>query len=90
MQVGGPGAVLQDGLGFENYTVIPSNAVKGAGMLAIANTPRETIAYDVEHNARKVSSQIQEIVPAANAVGYWIDPRANTEYSLINLTLEST
>ncbi len=102
LQVGGAGAVLQDGALYENRGVVPSTVTKGAGMVAkvpigvngdsdtsFGYMSAEALITDAEYNERILSVNAIPGLQYNNVVGYSLDPRASTEYSLINLTLES-
>lgn len=102
LQTGGPGAVLQDGTLYENRGVAPSVVTKGAGMVArvpigvngdsdtsFGYYTAEALITDAEYNERVLSVNAIPGLLYNNVVGYSLDPRTSTEFSLIALTLES-
>ena len=98
-QTFGPVAILQDGTLFEFRDVSPSTAVHGAvshttvPVAAAANDeiqPTDSISVlitDVENNERLADVPVLKGLPATSVVGFSLDPRADTEYSLIQLTI---
>ena len=88
LQTGGPAAVLQDGTLFENRDVVPSIWVRGAVMAA--SSARLGQALSGDHNYKEREALIPSAVGAVatNVVGYSLDPRVDTDYSLIQLTLD--
>ena len=98
-QTFGPVAVLQDGTLFEFKDVSPSKAVHGAvshttiPLAAAANDEiqptdsTQVLITDVEGNERLADIPVLKGLPATNVVGFSLDPRADTEYSLVQLTI---
>ncbi|KKM25446.1 hypothetical protein LCGC14_1594890 [marine sediment metagenome] len=98
-QTFGPMAVLQDGTLFEFRDVSPSTAVHGAvshATIPIAASANDEIQAtenisvvitDVENNERLADIPVLRGLPATSVVGFSLDPRADTEYSLCQLTI---
>ncbi len=89
LQTGGPVAALQDGSLFENQDVVPSAWVRGA-VMAASNEYRQVSALsgDSEYNERAALIGAGAGSSATNVVGYSLDPRVDTDYSLVQVTLE--
>jgi len=98
-QTYGPVAILQDGTLFEARDVSPSKTVHGAvthatvPISAAANDeiqPTDSISVlfaDAENNERLADIPVLRGLPATSVVGFSLDPRADTEYSLCQLTI---
>ena len=92
-------AVLQDGTLFEFRDVAPSTAVHGAvshATVPIAASANDEIQAtenisivisDAENNERLADIPVLRGLPATSVVGFSLDPRADTEYSLTQLTI---
>ena len=98
-QTFGPVPVLQDGTLYEFRDVMPSTTVHGAvsnATVPIAASANDEIQAtenisivitDVENNERLADIPVLKGLPATSVVGYSLDPRADTEYSLVQLTI---
>lgn len=88
LQTGGPAVVLQDGELYENRDVIPSSRIRGAAQTAGAANVAETVVMDALGNERLIEvAAVPGTVPS-NVFGYAMDPRANTDYALVQMELE--
>jgi hypothetical protein len=98
-QTFGPVPVLQDGTLYEFRDVMPSTTVHGAvanATVPIAASANDEIQAaenisivitDAENNERLADIPVLKGLPATSVVGYSLDPRADTEYSLVQLTI---
>ncbi len=99
LQTYGAAPILQDGTLYENWPVAPSVNIRGA--ISTATSPlavgaeiadaasgmSEAIVADIGGNERKVAVRTVSGLSTNNVVGYSIDPREDTEYSLVYITL---
>ena len=88
LQVGGPVPVLQDGELYEGRDIIPSPRIRGAIQAAGAATTAESVIMDGLSNERLIEVPIPAGAVPTNVFGYVLDPRADTEYALVQLELE--
>ncbi len=98
-QTFGPMAILQDGTLYEFRDVMPSvfvhGAISNATVPIAANANDEiqaaenisVIVNDAENNERLAEIPVLKGLQATNIVGYSLDPRSDTEYSLVQLTI---
>lgn len=89
VQVAGPAAILQDGAWDENKDLVPSDQVRGAAMVASSvSQGAETRTTDVTYTDRLARSNVVPSTAVTNTIGYAIDPRADTEFGLVHLSLD--
>lgn len=99
LQTYGPAAILQNGSLYENCSVQPSEDIDGAVESAkiplatgnelsdMAFGTMDVVLPDIDGNERKVKVAVVNGISVNNSIGYSIDPRADTEYSLVYLTI---
>lgn len=101
MQTAGPAVALQEGALYENCSVGPSAKTKGAVSAAtvaiaapdlldssLAQGTSRAVCMDVEGNDRLVDVRTVAVLAASNIVGFCLDPRVDTDFALIEMTLE--
>lgn len=89
-QVAGPAAILQDGAWDENKDLVPSDQVRGAAMVASSvSQGAEARLTDVTYADRLTVSNVVPSTGVTNTIGYAIDPRADTEFGLVYLSLDA-
>ncbi len=88
-QVAGPATALQDGEWDENKDLVPSTNLRGAAMSASAvNQIAEARVGDASYADRLVEGNVIPTTAVTNTIGYALDPRADTEFGLVQLSLD--
>lgn len=88
-QVAGPAVILQDSEWDENKDLVPSTNLRGAAMSASAvNQVAEARVGDVSYIDRLVEGNVVPSTAVTNTIGYALDPRADTEFGLVQLSLD--
>ncbi|KKN17217.1 hypothetical protein LCGC14_0968040 [marine sediment metagenome] len=88
-QVAGPAVILQDGEWDENKDLVPSTNLRGSAMAASAiNQIAEARVGDASYADRLFQGNVIPSTAVTNTIGYALDPRADTEYGLVQLSLD--